>query len=110
MANENTDRQLSNLLRTYRDACPDIEGGANFVPGLWQKIEARRTLPMMMRRWVQVFVSGSVAATLAMSLFLLTAPGPGFTTSYVEALANDDPQELMAYADTNDQPGEMQWQ
>ncbi|MBV8905784.1 MAG: hypothetical protein JOZ22_19295 [Acidobacteriia bacterium] len=30
------------LLASYRHACPDVEPGANFMPRVWEKIEARR--------------------------------------------------------------------
>ena len=50
MSNENLDRRFDNLLRDYREACPEVEPGANFMPGLWQKIEARQTVPFAMRR------------------------------------------------------------
>ncbi len=35
--------KLDALWVEYRNACPDPEAGAGFMPGLWQRIEARRS-------------------------------------------------------------------
>lgn len=42
MENQNNDSKLDALFAQYRDAMPDQDAGASFMPGLWQKIEARR--------------------------------------------------------------------
>jgi hypothetical protein len=38
----NTDAKLDALFAEYRGSVPDQDAGASFMPGLWQKIEARR--------------------------------------------------------------------
>lgn len=40
---EDKDSKLDALLAEYRDAIPDQDVSAGFMPGLWQKIEARRS-------------------------------------------------------------------
>lgn len=39
---KDNDSELDALLARYRDAIPDQDAGANFMPDLWKKIEARR--------------------------------------------------------------------
>jgi hypothetical protein len=40
---EETNAKLDGMFQEYRAALPDVEPGARFMPGLWQRIEARRT-------------------------------------------------------------------
>ena len=42
MNSKDNDTKLDALLAEYRDAIHDQDAGASFMPGLWQKIEARR--------------------------------------------------------------------
>jgi hypothetical protein len=39
---KDNDSKLDALLAQYRDAIPDQDAGANFMPELWKKIESRR--------------------------------------------------------------------
>ena len=47
----NSEEQIDALFRAYRDACPTPEPGPNFMPDLWQKIEARQTLGFLSGGW-----------------------------------------------------------
>jgi len=40
--NQLGDNQLDRLLASYRQACPDVDAGPEFMPKLWQRIESRR--------------------------------------------------------------------
>src|SRR5580704_15279954 len=44
-------QELDALFAEYRSAIPDVDGGANFMPNLWQKIEARKgeSVPVFQR-------------------------------------------------------------
>jgi hypothetical protein len=42
MNSQDNDSKLDALFAQYRDAMPDQDPGASFMPGLWQKIDARR--------------------------------------------------------------------
>lgn len=107
MSNENFDRQLDGLLASYRDACPDVEPSTNFMPNLWRRIEARQPLPFHLLRLTRVFVSGAAAMCLLMG-GLLFLPSAGHTwLTYIDILDNDQPTEVMAYADLDDQ---AEWQ
>src|SRR5262245_1556807 len=113
MTNGDLNPKLDSLFQEYRNACPEVEGSVNFMPNLWAKIEARQTLPLTMGRFAKLFVSAAAALCLLMSL-LLTSPmtsGSAFSLmSYVEALDNDQPHELMAYADLDgDGQGDSLW-
>ncbi len=113
MASESQDRQLQDLLLAYRAACPDADESPTFMPGLWQKIEARQSIPFAMRRFAQVFVSAAAAMCLLMAMLLTSftshPAGPGVMT-YVEALDSDNSHEIMAYADIeNVSAGDPTW-
>ena len=43
------DERLDALFRAYRQACPDPEPSADFMPRLWLKIEARERVPLLNR-------------------------------------------------------------
>lgn len=113
MASESQDQKLQDLFQAYRAACPDMDENSTFMPGLWQKIEARQAFPFAMRRFAQLFVSAAAAMCLLMAMLITTAPphaaGPGVMT-YVEALDTDNSHELLAYADIeNASTGENTW-
>ncbi len=110
MADENLDRKLDSLWVSYREACPDVEPSANFMPQLWQKIEARQNLPFVMGRFARGFVSASLAMCLGMSL-LLVVPVSQSPVSYLSVLDQEHPADLIAYADVDDDsPGDSSWQ
>jgi hypothetical protein len=110
MSQENADRKLDQLFRAYREACPDVEAGPNFMPQLWQKIERRQNLPFVMRRFARVFASAAAAACLVMSL-LLVLPSKRSPLSYLDVLDQENPPETLAYADIDEDPlGESGWQ
>jgi len=84
--------ELSALLSNYRSAIPDFEGDAQFTPGIWARIEARRHE----RRWFGRLASGFVTASGVICLLLSAAiwmprgtAAPYSGTTYVDVLAND---------------------
>lgn len=95
-----TDRDLDCLFRDYREACPEIEPGPNFMPVVWQRIEARRTYTRTLRRWTGAFVTAAAALCLTMAVYTARTMGPMeraiLETTYVEALGGND-IETMAY-------------
>lgn len=102
MSDSNLDRKLDALFVAYRAACPDVEPSANFMPNLWQKIEAKQSVPFAMRRFAQMFVSAAAALCLlmtAMTFVPAASQAPAHLMSYVEALDAEQPMETMAYAD-----------
>ncbi len=93
------DANLDALLQAYRDACDVPEAGANFMPLLWQRIEARQKYSFFFGRLAQGIVTAAVALCLGMAVYL-AAPhysSAFYTETYVEALsgAHNLDQELL---------------
>jgi hypothetical protein len=101
--NQNTQSdRLAGLLAAYRQACPDPEPGANFMPMLWQKIEARQTFALSVRRMARAFVTAAVAICVLMAVMLVTMhsrPAGFYSTTYVEMLAAEQAPEGLGMAD-----------
>lgn len=89
--------QLGRLLSAYRAATPDPEPSADFMPGLWRKIEARNFFALRMRRWAQatLAVAGAACAIMMGVAFL---PGTDPNT-YIEVLAADLEPANQAYTE-----------
>lgn len=84
------DEKLDALFRAYRDACPAPEPGPDFMPRLWERIEARQRFSFFLGRVAGAFVTAGVAATLAMAAYLYYPRHSTvyYSQSYVEALAS----------------------
>src|SRR5579875_3163122 len=52
---------LEKLFASYRAACPEVEPGVNFMPELWQKIEARQSFGSVFERLSRMFAAASAA-------------------------------------------------
>ena len=93
----NHEHRLERLFAEYRNACPDPEPGANFMPALWKRIEARRNPAL---QWVTLSrraLVGALALCLALGVVLGTALSSSqfYQLTYIEALNDDDaPEEL----------------
>lgn len=56
----------------YRHSLPDVEPGASFMPGLWNKIEARRRSSSdWLYRLARQFVTAAFAMCLGLSAMLV---------------------------------------
>jgi hypothetical protein len=77
---------LPELFAAYREACPDPESGENFMPQLWQKIEARRAFSFRLKRLARGIITAAALACLTMGFFLATA-GHSTPPTYLELLA-----------------------
>lgn len=95
------DEPLNHLLHRYRSACPDLEPGPRFMPGLWQRIENRRSF------WVsfQELGRGAMTASAALCLLLLLlnfVTGPRtqlLPPTYADALAAEHTAEKIYYTE-----------
>lgn len=88
------DGKLDALWVEYRAACPDPEPCAGFTPGLWKRIEARRTSNLIVfRRLAQLCVGATLALTVLMGLILIPhiEQAPAASTTYADALAAEHP-------------------
>jgi hypothetical protein len=89
----NEDEKLDALFRAYRDACPDPEASANFMPTLWARIDSRQTFLFLFRRMANAFVTAAVALSIALGVYMsIPRNNAGsYTGSYLEALAEANP-------------------
>jgi len=93
--------ELNALLSEYRDSVPDFDANAEFMPKLWQRIDARRSVIFRMKRLTQVFVAGAAALCLLMAGVLVLPPAsasndPALRGSYADILAESHPIESLA--------------
>ncbi len=100
--------RLDALWAEYREAIPDPEPSSNFMPQLWQKIEARRVeTTSVFRRLAQICVMATLALALVMSVVLVphtttTMDEVFYSGTYVDALAaehSNDYVDVLAAAD-----------
>jgi hypothetical protein len=94
MPEDENNAKLDAILAEYRAATPDLEPGADFMPGLWRRIEARRSANLwIFRRLAQVCVGATLALALLMGAVLIPRMerAPAYTSSYVDELAADHP-------------------
>lgn len=98
---EELERQFDELMGRYREACPDPEASAVFMPRLWQNIEARQNYLIEWKRWTQGFLAGAIAAGVLFAVLqVLPDQRPAFyQTTYLETLAEEQTPERMVYQD-----------
>ena len=87
----NNDERLDALFQAYRAACPDRDPSANFMPELWQRIEARQTFTFSFRRMANAFVTAGLALTVALGVYMAMPSKPAqnsYTISYLQALVD----------------------
>ena len=97
---------LDALLAQYRDACPDPEPTADFMPGLWRRIESRRKATVSIRRLAQICVMASVALALVMGVVLIPRSqdlATYYSSTYVDTLAADNSNDYTEVLDLGDQ-------
>jgi len=88
MDDNSMDAKLDALWSEYRSAVPDPDASVNFMPNLWQKIEARRIeSTSVFRRMAQACVMGAVALTLVIVVLIPRIQRePVYTATYVDVL------------------------
>jgi hypothetical protein len=82
--------KLDSLWAEYRQACPDPEPSANFIPQVWQRIEARRrATSSLLRHWVEACVMAALTLTLLIGVFLIPRyqRRPVYQSTYADVLA-----------------------
>ena len=101
---------LDALLRAYAEACPAPEPSANFMPQLWQRIEARQRYSFFFGRIARGFVTAAVAVTLAMAVYLSmprTRTSAFYSGTYIDALAASHPADASDLYDSVHDTGEL---
>ncbi len=87
--------KLDPLWAAYREACPDAEPSAHFMPQLWQRIENQRSAvaSSWFRLWAEVWVAATVTLAIVMGAILIPrfqSNPPAYLASYVDVLAAAD--------------------
>ena len=86
--------KLDALFAQYREACPDREASASFMPQLWGQIEARRSAvsSSWFRMWAQVWLLATLAVALVIGGILIPRfeNPPAYQASYVDVLTAAD--------------------
>jgi hypothetical protein len=85
------DGKLDTLFRVYESVCPVPEPSANFMPGLWARIEARQTYTFSFQRLASAFVTAALAVSIALGLYMSiprSSPASYYSPNYIEALAD----------------------
>lgn len=98
-SNQDPEEKLNQLFADYRREMPDFEGGAEFVPGLWAKIESRKSQTSLWFTWTRAILSGASVAGMLLIGFSVWSPferSVYYETSYVEALDASDDVVVMA--------------
>lgn len=100
------ERKLASLWGKYREACPDPEPSPEFMPELWQRIEARRqaAVSLLFRRWAEVCVMSAVALALLVTTLLIPRSQrlPVYQSTYLDVLSAADSSEdamVLPYGD-----------
>src|SRR5579863_272222 len=85
---------LDALFAQYREACPDREASANFMPQLWEQIEARRgaVSSSWFRLWAEVWLVATVTLAIVIGGILIPRfeNPPAYQASYVDVLTAAD--------------------
>ncbi len=98
---DNVESRLDELFRNYRASCPEIEPGPNFMPALWQKIEARHNFWFVFQRLARTTVTASAALCLLLLILNLFVPVQSYlpAPTYTDALMADHSAESLYYTE-----------
>jgi hypothetical protein len=107
------EQELGELLAAYRAACQAPEPGADFMPGIWSRIDSRRRFTVMLRRLTSAFVTAAAVICITIAVYTgvpVPAEQPYYSTTYVETLAQDETFETLAFAEfvNNDLSGNLE--
>jgi hypothetical protein len=96
---EELNRTLDALLAAYREASPAPEASPDFMPRLWQQIEARRSVSYSLGRWTRALVTAAAALCVLLGLLQVYLPSQPvfYTQTYIEALQEEGAAEGSTY-------------
>ena len=95
------ERRLDEFFQEYRASCPEVEPSANFMPVLWQKIEARSNFWSAFPQLARAVTTASAAiCLLLLVLNLVSTPHPHLLApTYMDALMADHTAEETDYTE-----------
>jgi hypothetical protein len=97
----NEERDFDALLERYRDACPEQEPGADFMPGVWRQIEARRSFWFVFLREARKALTACAALCLLLLLLNFMGGSSARMTepTYADALMAEHSAEQTYYTE-----------
>ena|SRR5438105_1665759 len=92
----NRDARLDELFRAYREACPDPEPTAAFMPAMWAKIEAREVSTNWFGSVAKALVTAALAASVILGMMSSSSNQSSsfFDATFVDALRADHASTL----------------
>lgn len=101
---------LDSLFAAYREACPAPDGSAEFMPKLWQRIEARRVeaTTSIFRRLAQVCVAATAVLVILTTVMMPSSSQDSevfYSSTYADVLAADLVDQAYVQALPADLPG-----
>ena len=96
------EREMEDLLERYSRACPEVEPGAAFMPGIWQRIDAKRGFSFKLAHYARVLAMSAASLCMAAGLFEVSSYGPAAqqlaANHYVDVLDDDNDDEALTYS------------
>jgi len=88
MGNEN---ELDRVLAAYREACEAPEASVEFMPRLWDRIDAGQKWTQQVWKWANSLVAAAAMASLffAMLQMLPKTSAAFYSATYLETLADE---------------------
>ncbi len=83
------EERLNELFRAYREACPDPEPSAAFMPQIWARIEAREVSTNWFGSVAKALVTAALAASVILGMMLssMNQSNAYFNDTFVEAVS-----------------------
>jgi hypothetical protein len=93
------ENRLDALFRSYRESIPEAEPGANFMPDLWRRIDARRNVTFSLGRMANAFVTAALAFSILLGVYMAMPRQNSafYSQTYMEALDSDSAQDMDAF-------------
>jgi hypothetical protein len=93
--------ELDQLFTEYRKALPGRDPSAAFTPGVWRRIEARRSPVSVLRRMAEACVAVAALVTLLIGTFLIPRlqKAPIYSATYVDVLAAEHNNDTLEAAE-----------
>lgn len=99
----NPEAELDDLFEKYRTACSEVEPSVNFMPALWQKIEARQSFWFAFQRLARTATTACAAICLLLLVLNFTSTSPARSAAasgtYTDALIADHDTEKADYTE-----------
>ncbi len=91
------DGRVEKLFQDYNESVIVPEASTQFMPRLWEQIDARRSFAFRLKKATQVLVGASAFACLLMTgMTLFSTPSRQQHATYVDVLAEAHPAENLA--------------